>query len=163
VAARDRRLTPARLLAVVVAATLIASCGDGDGDEPRVLTGDQSGSEIELDAGERFEIHLESNPSTGFAWEISAMSTPELVTLDDRRYVEPGADLVGATGTEIFVFTAGTEAAGLLRLEYVRDFEEPRIPERVAEFVIRIGGADWRPAAGTAPSVNTAVAPDSDG
>lgn len=149
------------LLTVVVVGSVIAACGDGDDDGILVLTDADSGSEVVLDAGERFEVHLESNPSTGFAWELAAMTTPDLVTLDEQRYVEPDADLVGAPGTEIFVFTAGADAAGVLRLEYVRSFDDPRVPERVAEFVIRIDGAEWPPAPATTPPLDTAVAPES--
>ncbi len=152
---------PSRLLVAALLGVGLVSCADGD-DDVLVLTADQSGSEIDLGAGERFEIHLESNPSTGFAWEISAMTTPDLVTLDERRYVEPDGDLVGAAGTEVFVFAAGAEAAGVLRLEYVRGFDEPPVPERVVEFVLRIDGADWPPP-GTIPSMDTAVAPGADG
>ncbi len=73
------------------------------------------------------------------------MTTPDLVALDNRRYFEPDSDLVGAPGTEIFALAAGTEAAGILRLEYIRSLEDPIIPERVVEFIIRIDGADRPP------------------
>jgi hypothetical protein len=45
----------------------------------------------------------------------------------------------------VFVFVAGDEGAGVLRLEYVRSFDDPVIPERVAEFIVRIDGAPWPP------------------
>lgn len=148
-----------RVLVLLVVSLAIASCGDDDDDDDvQVFTDDESGSEIELTADEAFELHLESNPSTGFAWDISAMTTSDLVTLDNKTYAEPDSALVGAPGTEIFVFTAGAEGAGVLRLEYIRSFDKPIIPERVAEFIIRIDGAEWPPPRGTPPPVSTAVA-----
>jgi inhibitor of cysteine peptidase len=141
----------------VVLSVAIAACGDDD--DVRVFTDDQSGSEIGLGADEQFEIRLESNPSTGFAWKISAMTTPDLVELDSTTYVEPDSDLAGAPGTEVFVFTAGAKGGGVLRLEYVRSFDDPIVPERVAEFIIRIDNADWPPPQGSPPPVSTAVAP----
>jgi predicted secreted protein len=152
------RVPPLRLLMAFMLLATTPTCGDDDDIE--VLADDQSGSEIELAAGEQFEIHLESNPSTGFAWEISAMTTPDLVALDSRTFVESDSDLVGAPGTDVLVFTTGAEGAGVLRLEYVRSFDEPIVPERVVEFVIRIDGADWPPPPGTPPPASTAVAPD---
>jgi inhibitor of cysteine peptidase len=142
---------------VVMIAELLAACGGAD-DGP-ILTEERIGSEVEVEAGAQFEVRLESNPSTGYAWEVSAMTTPDLVTLDRRTHVGPDTDLVGAAGTDVFVFTAGA-GAGILRLEYVRSFDDPGIPERVAEFIIRIDGAELPPPPGTTPPTATAVAPD---
>ncbi len=151
-------LVLSRFFIAVLLGLAIASCGSNDEGGVRVLTDDESGSEIELEAGEQFEIHLESNPSTGFTWELSAMTTPDLVDLDDKSYVGPDSDLIGAPGTEVFLFTAGDEAGGILRLEYIRSFEDASIPERVVEFIIRIDGAEWSPGQGSPSPASTAVA-----
>lgn len=144
--------------AIVVGLGLVA-CGDGDDDgDLAVFTDEQSGAEIELAAGEQFELHLESNPSTGYGWEVSEMTTADLVELDGRSYVEPDSDLVGAPGTEIFAFTAGGRGAGILRLEYIRSFDDPIVPERVVEYILRIDGAEWPPPDGVSPSTSTAEA-----
>ncbi len=137
----------------------LAAPACGPEGEIRVFTDAQSGSEVALGSGEQFEIHLESNPSTGYSWEVSAMTSPGIVALDARTYVEPGSEVVGAAGTDVFVFTAASEGAGVLRLEYVRAFEDPIVPERVVELVIRIDGAPWPPSPGTPPPTTTEVAP----
>lgn len=142
-------------LALLLASLLVA-CGDSD--DIQVLTDDEIGTEIELSANELFEIHLESNPTTGYAWGMSAMTTPDLVSMESKTYVGPDSDLVGVAGTDIFVFTAGGQGSGILRLEYVRSFEDPAIPERVAEFIIRIEGVEWPPPQGTVPPTSTAEA-----
>lgn len=139
----------------VLLSGVFAACDDDD--ELQVFTDAQIGSEIEVVAGEQFEIRLESNPSTGYGWELSAMTTPDLVELERSTHLAADTDLVGVAGTDVFVFAAG-RGAGILRLEYIRSFDDPVIPERVAEFVIRIDGAAWPPSAGTTPSTNTAVA-----
>ncbi len=139
----------------VLCAGVFAACG-GD-DEIQVFSDAQIGTEIEVVTGEQFEIRLESNPSTGYGWELSAMTTPDLVELESSTHLASDTDLVGAAGTDVFVLTAG-RGAGILRLEYIRSFDDPAIPERVAEFVVRIDGAVWPPSAGTTPSTNTAVA-----
>jgi predicted secreted protein len=144
---------------VLVAAALmaaVAACGDDDGTQ--VLTDADIGSEIDVDGGERFEIRLESNPSTGYAWELSEMTTPDLVVLESRTHVPADSDLVGASGTDVFVFTA-VRGAGVLRLEYVRSFDDPVVAERVAEFVVRVDDAEWPPAGGSLPATTTTSAP----
>lgn len=148
----------ARFWCLVSLLSFLVACGDGD--EVQVFTQDEIGAEIGVTAEEQFEIHLESNPSTGYAWEISPMTTPDLVALESKTYVGPDSDLVGASGTDVFVFAAADQGAGVLRLEYVRSFDDPVVPERVAEFIIRIDSSEWPPARGTVPPTSTAVAPE---
>ena len=138
---------------------LLASCGDAGGVV--VVTDTDSGSEVLVAADETFEVRLQSNPSTGFSWELDAMSTPGLVTLVSNGYVEPSdSDVVGAAGTEVFVFKATGEGAGILRMAYLRPFEDHPIPERVAEFIVRINEAAWPPDQNDTaqPSISTATA-----
>lgn len=143
----------------LVAAALLSTptaCGDDDGIP--VLTDDEIGSEIEVSAGEQFEVRLESNPSTGYGWELSPMTTPDLVVLESRTHTPADGGLVGAAGTDVFVFTA-VGGAGILRLEYVRSFDDPVVPERVAEFVVRVDGAEWPPSGRSVPPTSTTAAP----
>lgn len=143
-------------LIVVVLWSMSAACGD-EGDV-LVLTDDETGSEIEVGSGEQFEVRLDSTPSTGYSWQISEMTSPEFVVLESQTHVAADTDLVGVAGTDVFVFTA-VRGAGILRLEYIRSFDDPIVPERVAEFIVRVDDAEWPPPGGSTPSTNTAVAP----
>jgi predicted secreted protein len=137
---------------------MVSSCGDDD--DSIVVTDVDSGSEIEVASGDSFEVRLESSPSTGFAWDVDAMSSPGLVELRSKSFEEPvDGDVVGAPGTDVFVFEATGEGAGILRLAYVRSFDDPPVPERVAEYIIRIDGAPWPPDdPGEPPGTSTATA-----
>lgn len=126
-------------LIVLALWSMSTACGDDGGVQ--VVTDDEIGSEIEVSAGEQFEVRLESTPSTGYSWQLSEMTTPGLVELESRTHVAADTDLVGAAGTDVFVFTA-VSGAGILRLEYVRSFDDPIVPERVAEFVVRVDDAE---------------------
>ena len=70
-----------RTLLALSLAVMVTVGACGEDDEMMVLTDADSGSDIAVEQGERFELHLEANPSTGYAWEIDAMSTPDLVEL----------------------------------------------------------------------------------
>lgn len=129
------------MMTVAVFALTLGACGDDE-----MLTFTDSGSEIEVDQGERFTLRLESNPSTGYAWEIDAMSTEGLVELRSHDFVdESDPDVVGSPGVEVFEFEAVGDSAGVLRLVYIRSFEDLPVPDRVAEYIIRIDGAAWPP------------------
>ncbi len=153
---------------MVLLSAVVTSCGgDADGNENgapdgtadiQVLTDDDIGTDVVVGHDERFEIRLESTPGTGYAWQVSAMTSPDLVELEDHTHVPADSSLVGAAGTDVFVFAAAGEGAGILRLEYIRQFGDPIVPERVAEFIIRIDGAELTPPPGTPPPTATAVA-----
>ena len=157
--ADDLRGIVKAVVLVCILVLVLASCGEDSGT--LVLIDTDSGSEVEVAGGEVFEVQLASNPSTGYSWEVDAMSTPGLVELVRRTFVDPSAaDVVGAEGTEVFVFEAGAAGAGVLRLAYLRSFEELPVPERVVEFIVCIDGAAWPPESndGQPPTRSTATA-----
>ena len=153
------------LLGMIALVTLVVACGSESttdtsdaGNGRVVLTEANNGEQVLLDAGVLFEVRLESNSSTGYSWEISAASGPYAFELRTRFYEEPDTDLVGAPGTDIFTFEAIGDAE-ILRLEYARSFEDPVIPERVVEFIIRVGDAPWPPEDVQPPATSSAIAP----
>jgi len=129
------------------------------GEDDLVVTDADSTSELLVSAGDRFEVRLESNPSTGYAWLVSEMTTPLVVELQSQDFVAPAdGEAVGAPGTDVFVFEAADSGAGILRLEYVRSFDDPQVPDRVVEYIIRIDEAPWPPARDDSQPPSTAAA-----
>ncbi|MGI9598858.1 MAG: protease inhibitor I42 family protein [Acidimicrobiales bacterium] len=151
-----------RSLPVLCLLLALALSGCGEDADPTVLVQADSGEEVVLRSGERFEVHLESNPSTGYAWRVEPGSAPELLDLVSSSYEPPAEDLVGAAGVEVLVFEARRGGAEILRLEYVREFDTSAAPERVVEFIIQIDGVAWTRPAGPAPATSTASAPGVD-
>ncbi len=146
----------ARRLAVLAMIGVLASCVGGS--EPIVLTDEDSGAEVEVESGERFEVHLESNPSTGFEWVVDGASVPEVVEVVSRSVEAADGDLVGAPATQVFVIEATRTGAGVLRFEYIRQFEDPVIPERIVEYIVGVDGAALAPSTDETPATSTATA-----
>jgi len=146
------------LLLVLVLAVFLAACSSGD---ELVVTEVDSTAELRVGAGDMIEVRLESNPSTGYSWGLSDMTSPGIAELESQSFVESEGDLVGAPGTDVFVFKAADSGAGILRLEYVRQFDDPPVPERVVEYIVRIDDAPWPPERDDAqpPSTSSATAP----
>jgi hypothetical protein len=46
----------------------------------------------------------------------------------------------------------------VLRLEYLRPFDDPPIPERIVEYIVKVEGAEWPPTGVTMPPISTATA-----
>ncbi len=146
------------LIMLVAACTFDSTTETDSGSGIEVLTEANNGEQVFLDAGAQFEVRLESNPSTGYSWEISAPSVPYAFEFRTRSYEEPDTDLVGAPGTEVFTFEAIRDAE-ILRLEYIRSFDDPVIPEQVVEFIIRVDDAPYPPEDVQPPSTSSAIAP----
>ncbi|NQU97531.1 MAG: protease inhibitor I42 family protein, partial [Chloroflexi bacterium] len=64
---------------------------------------------VDLPVGETYEIALDSNPTTGYGWQVEYNDGD--LELVEQRY-EPDSDLVGAGGKEVFVFRGRTVSSG---------------------------------------------------
>lgn len=144
-------------VAVSIAALTLAACSTDSADVTAFSEAD-SGTEIAVKAGEQFEIRLDSNPSTGFQWEMTPDIEPSSVELRDRHHEPADTELVGASGVDVFLFEAIADAE-ILRLEYVRPFDDPIVPERVVEYIIRVDEAPWPPDDAVRPSTSSDAAP----
>ena len=144
-------------LAVCAAALVVPACSS-DPAEPTIYGDADSGTEILVEMGERFEIRLDSNPSTGYSWEFADDAGPSAVELVSQDHEPADTELVGASGVDVFVFEA-VDGAQVLRLEYLRSFDDPAVPERVAEFVVRVDDAPWPPDDVVPPGTSSATAP----
>jgi inhibitor of cysteine peptidase len=124
--------------ALVVLAVTLGACGSDD-DPVQVFDQADIGTEVSVDVGEQFEIRLESNPTTGYAWQV--VDQPEVIDLVRSAYEAPDTSLVGAGGVEVFVFEGASAGSGELRLEYVRSFDDPPVPAETAEFQVEVAGS----------------------
>ena len=68
------------------------------------------GSEIELKTGEKFEIVLRENPTTGFRWHLVSNGEPACTLLDNS--FEPGKSREGIETRSASSAEAPTAGAG---------------------------------------------------
>jgi predicted secreted protein len=97
----------------------LAGCGEDEPEPgPQVFTDPSS---IEIASGETFDVELESNPSTGYAWEVDGQLDDEVLSYEGSEYTpDPGSEeLVGSGGTERLSFTAGAAGETVIELTYV--------------------------------------------
>lgn len=84
---------------------------------------------VTVAVGASFEVHMDSNPTTGYSWRIREPLDPHL-SAGPKRYLGPGEAKpgepvrVGAGGVEYFSFTGVTAGEATLVLEYVRPWEK---------------------------------------
>jgi predicted secreted protein len=85
-----------------------------------------NGQLIELDLGETLEVRLESNPSTGYSWEIEELDEAVLRQEGDVEYESSVAENPppGTGGWETFTFVASGTGETELRLVHHRPWED---------------------------------------
>jgi len=79
--------------------------------------------------GEEIIIVLESNPTTGYQWQVGYDSGR--LELASQEFIVPeDSDLVGAPGEEIFIFKALERGESDIAFSYLRPWETDTNPEK---------------------------------
>ncbi len=93
---------------------------------------------LSVKTNEQFYITLNSNPSTGYEWQVASVSNPDMVRFVDSQYIRPESELIGAPGKQVLTFDALQEGSATVKLEYVRPFERgvPPVSTYVAEVMV---------------------------
>ena len=97
--------------------------------EPEEVHVDENddGSQVELEQGRILVVTLESNPTTGYRWEVAENQESILEQMGEAEFKQSdtgGPPLVGAGGWEIFRFKAISVGQTSLKLVYHRPWEE---------------------------------------
>ena len=103
------------------------------------VTARDKGGRIELKPGQVLVVTLESNPSTGYQWEVVVVDTAVLQQIGEAEFLpaaSTGMQIVGAGGMERFRFKALKKAESSLGLVYRRPWEKEEEPAKT--FLIQI-------------------------
>jgi len=100
-----------------------------------------NGREVEIDAGKLLVITLESNPTTGFRWELLEPIDVSLLVLVESRY-EPSTNadigLIGAGGVEVWTFETLATGETTISVEYSRPWDDGEITTETFEVTVTI-------------------------
>ena len=96
----------------------------------------QGAIEIQLRVGDTHTIILESNPTTGYQWQIGPEFDERLVELVEQSY-EPRSDALGSGGQESFTFRALARGYLEFGINYARSWETQ--PIKSQRYIFNIG------------------------
>ncbi len=119
------------LLALVTVACLSQAAFAAD----KVITDADKGGEVRIKFGDRLELRLQSNPSTGYMWYVEKESTP-LIKLHHQSQTEATEPGVGQPVFQVFTFETRRRGDGVLLMHYVRSWEKPTPDDE--QFKIRV-------------------------
>ncbi|PYN32541.1 MAG: hypothetical protein DME01_21180, partial [Candidatus Rokuibacteriota bacterium] len=132
-----RRIVVSGALAAVV--MIVAACGlfmsaPKPPPEPVTVSAAQSGTSVDLAAGQGLVVRLPSNPTTGYRW-IYVEPKDAVLRVDGPSTFEATQSTggtVGAGGTEIWKLAPLKPGQQQLRFEYRRPWEQGVAPSQLA-------------------------------
>ena len=102
-----------------LAGVLLMACGTKED----ALREEDSGRQVELAVGEKMFITLDSNPTTGYQWEVADVDASVLAQLG-TEYDADSSQLIGSGGEEIFTFEAVGLGETSLQLIYHQPWDD---------------------------------------
>lgn len=85
-----------KVLAFVLLLFVLAACGSKNESRPEGL--------VETTVGKEFKVVLESNPTTGYHWEVVGDLDKNIVELVSRDYRSDQPVMPGSGGSDVWVF-----------------------------------------------------------
>ena len=94
-----------------------------------------SGQTVTVASGDRLELGLEENPTTGFRWYIEHDDNGVLI-LENDAFNPPGNGVSGSGGTRELVFKVAKQGQTKLRAFYRRSWETQKPPQGTFELTV---------------------------
>jgi inhibitor of cysteine peptidase len=105
----------------------------------QVTEADQ-GKEYMLNTGDSLIIVLESNPSTGYAWEVELVDSPVL-QLSGEAVFKADTEKLGSPGKATLIFNAVNSGSQALTLIYHRSNEKDVQPSKTFTINVTVSSA----------------------
>ncbi len=116
---------------LIVAVLGLTACGSST-----VKVGEEAnGQTIELTTGQKLQIKLVGNPTTGFNWDVSEIDESVIKQSGEAEY-KSDSNLIGSGGMFTYNFEAVQPGVTTLKLIYHRSWEKDIPPEQ--EFSITV-------------------------
>lgn len=118
----------------IIALTLMCVCGCGAPEAIDVkVDGDKT---VGLRMGQLLRLKLDSNPTTGYSWDIASSPDAGVVRqFEKMRYVREG-ELIGSGGYQLYRFKPLKKGTATISFEYKRPWEKDAEP--VKKYTVRI-------------------------
>lgn len=96
--------------------------------------------EMNVNAQQKFDISLPSNPSTGYQWMVKEISDESVIKYVNSTFVPGGDQMPGSGGTEVLTFWAEKEGTATITLHYLRSWE-PDQPAETRTISVTVAGS----------------------
>lgn len=128
-----RTFTPASVILLVL--LLVAASGWAGSNPVLSLNENGNGKRVQLHPGQKMDVVLFENGTTGYQWQIVPVDRNVLKEAAKPDF-KPASGLIGAGGERTFHFKAASPGKTVLRLAYRRPWEANVPP--IKTFTVRI-------------------------
>ncbi len=115
-------LTGVSILFILLLSISLSACKSISIDESA------NGKEVRISPSTSLKVTLESNPTTGFEWELVQISDANVLEKSSNKYVGDfhlfGSGMVGAGGKEVWTFKALEKGHSTLYMEYSQPWDK---------------------------------------
>jgi len=119
------------LLAIVLLVAVLTLYSPDSVPHEVLLTDTDNGNEIAVKKGQSMVISLESNPTTGYIWELVERPDEQILQQVGKLEFAQESELIGAGGVETIRFDVVGPGLTAIRLEYHRPWETNVSPEKI--------------------------------
>lgn len=124
------------LFLFALSALVLASCRGGGSDE--IFQISDPARQLEAAAGSEFKIVIESNPTTGYHWELVDELNEDIVQFVSREYRAVGDVIPGSGGVDVWTFKAIAAGETEIVLGYYPPSNDPTEPEQTVTFSLAV-------------------------
>jgi inhibitor of cysteine peptidase len=121
------------IIGLLVSMVLLTACGS----QKVEVSADMNGQTISLNKGDRLVLSLESNPTTGFDWELQNLDESVIKLVGEPDY-KTDSKLMGAAGVKTYTFEAQGSGKTSIKLVYHRSWETDVPPEKEFEIFVDV-------------------------
>lgn len=111
---------------IAIMSLCLFSCLSGGSVAPSEVSVDEShnGKKVEIAVAGALTVTLESNPTTGFQWELASISDQAVLEKQSNTFEAPeDTGMVGAPGKEVWTFKALKKGSSTISMEYSQPWE----------------------------------------
>nr|MBC7245253.1 protease inhibitor I42 family protein [Chloroflexota bacterium] len=130
----DKRLWQSMGLWCMVCVVALVACTVAR--KPLKVVERDTGSMLELRVGDKFDVVLDANPTTGYQWELAG-EVRVVQQVGEPEFV-PDSNALGAGGKMTIHFQAVAAGEEWLRLVYHRSWEQRVAPAKTFELYILV-------------------------
>lgn len=105
---------------LVVAVLVLSACGTKKeaADQPAEIQISDPSKQLEATAGNEFKLVIDSNPTTGYHWELMGELDKSVVEFVSKDYKADATQAVGSGGKDVWVFKAVAAGEAEITLGY---------------------------------------------
>ena len=119
------------LLAIVLIVAVLTLYSPSSVPSEVLLTETDNGNEIAVKKGQSMVISLDSNPTTGYTWELVEHPDEHILQQVGELEFAQESELIGAGGVETIRFNVVGPGLTAIKLEYHRPWETNVSPEKI--------------------------------